>query len=393
MVEYAKGLQGVIAGESKIGFIDGEKGILAYLGYPIQTLAEHSTYEETAYLLLYGKLPSKKQLNEFDQKLKEARSLPKAVLDMMNLMPQTTHPMENLQTMVSALGSFSKNVSLLDRSIQLIAQFPVIIANRRRSRFKEKHISPDATLSHAANFLYMLTGKKPSPQTARMFDVCLILHAEHSFNASTFTGRVVASTLAPLHACISAAVGSLYWPLHGGANEKVLHAVQEIGDPKNARKWVMDKFSNKEKIMGMGHRVYKVKDPRAYILEDMLKKLSAEKKDTKIYDTLKEVENVVRNEMQNQGKSIWPNVDFFSGALYTLMNIPDELFTPVFAISRVSGWCAHIIEQLEDNRIYRPKCQYIGERQSTYVPISKKQPPYPLKNTKIKIYKAPPINP
>ncbi|OGQ17194.1 MAG: hypothetical protein A3B70_07280 [Deltaproteobacteria bacterium RIFCSPHIGHO2_02_FULL_40_11] len=372
MVEYAKGLQGVIAGESKIGFIDGEKGILAYLGYPIQTLAEHSTYEETAYLLLYGKLPSKKQLNEFDQKLKEARSLPKAVLDMMNLMPQTTHPMENLQTMVSALGSFSKNVSLLDRSIQLIAQFPVIIANRRRSRFKEKHISPDATLSHAANFLYMLTGKKPSPQTARMFDVCLILHAEHSFNASTFTGRVVASTLAPLHACISAAVGSLYGPLHGGANEKVLHAVQEIGDPKNARKWVMDKFSNKEKIMGMGHRVYKVKDPRAYILEDMLKKLSAEKKDTKIYDTLKEVENVVRNEMQKQGKSIWPNVDFFSGALYTLMNIPDELFTPVFAISRVSGWCAHIIEQLEDNRIYRPKCQYIGERQSTYVPISKR---------------------
>ena len=162
MVEYAKGLQGVIAGESKIGFIDGEKGILAYLGYPIQTLAEHSTYEETAYLLLYGKLPSKKQLNEFYQKLKEARSLPKAVLDMMNLMPQTTHPMENLQTMVSALGSFSKNVSLLDRSIQLIAQFPVIIANRRLSRFKEKHISPDATLSHAANFLYMLTGKLES---------------------------------------------------------------------------------------------------------------------------------------------------------------------------------------------------------------------------------------
>jgi citrate synthase len=370
MSEFVKGLQGVVAGQSKIGFIDGEKGILAYMGYPIDVLAQNSTYEETAYLLLYGKLPNKKELAEFDQKLKAARHLPAPIVEMIQLLPKSTHPMETLQTIVSALGAYSNGDSLLDRSIKLIAQFPIITATRRRVRLNKSIVTPKNDLSHAANFLYMLTGEQPDAETAKMFDVCLILHAEHSFNASTFTGRVVASTMTTLHSSVSAAIGALYGPLHGGANEKVLHAVEEIGKPEKARQWVMDKFSNKEKIMGMGHRVYKVKDPRAFILEDMLKKLTQKRSDTNIYDTLKTVEETVRELMEKKGKDIWPNVDFFSGALYTLMQIPADLFTPVFAISRAAGWCAHIIEQLEDNRIFRPKCEYIGQTNQSYIAIS-----------------------
>ncbi|MBI4040266.1 MAG: citrate/2-methylcitrate synthase [Deltaproteobacteria bacterium] len=369
MSDYSKGLQGVVAGESKIGLVDGTQGVLAYLGYPIQVLAQYSTYEETAFLLLNGRLPKKKELSAFEEKLKKYRALPSEALEVIELLPSETHPMEALQTVVSLLGSFSKVTDLKEKSIELIAQFPTIVAHCWCMKHKKEVTLPHEDLSHAANFLYMLHGEEPAPDVARMFDICLILHAEHSFNASTFTARVVASTLTTLHASISAAIGALYGPLHGGANEKVLDMISDVASEKQVNEWVSEKMDRKEKIMGMGHRVYKVKDPRSYILEEMLKTLSTKLKNMTTYKILKEIETVVRKEMEKQGKDIWPNVDFFSGALYELMGISRELFTPVFAISRISGWCAHVLEQLEDNRIYRPACQYVGARNVAYKPI------------------------
>lgn len=366
-----KGLKGVIIGDSSIGLVEGTKGILLYRGYPVQVLAERATYLETTYLLLYGKLPSVQELKSFDQKLRKVRTLPSYILKIMNLFPPKTHPMVALQSIVGALGANKKN-SLEQLSIELISQFPTIVASFARIQSGKKVILPNPKLDHSSNFLYMLSGKIPDPKIAKMFDVCLVLHAEHGFNASTFTGRVVASTLSSLHAAVSGAIGSLYGPLHGGANEKVLEMLPEVKELSNVEKWVLGKFERKEKIMGMGHAIYSVKDPRAYILEDMLKKLSQEKKNTKDYELLKKIEEITRREMEKRGKNIWPNVDFFSGALYKLMGIPSQLFTPIFAIARIAGWAAHVIEQISDNRILRPDCNYIGPQDISFVPIEKR---------------------
>ena len=375
-----KGLRDVIADESKIGFIDSHKGILSYRGYTVQTLAEHSSFIETSHLLLYGKLPTQNELQAFDKKLRKNRDLPPNVLKMTKLFPPKAHPMVSLQTIVAAMGAFSNDPAsskpreiLLDRCIELVAQFPTIIASCWRAKSKKSFIKPNPKLDHSANFLTMLTGKVPDAETAKMFDVCLVLHAEHSFNASTFTGRVIASTLSSLHASISGAIGSLYGPLHGGANEKVLQMIAEIKNPADVESWVLGKFARKEKIMGMGHPIYQVKDPRSYILEEMLKQLSQKKHNSKDYETLKKIEEVTRREMEKRGKTdVWPNVDFFSGALYKLMDIPVELFTPLFAMARISGWAAHILEQLEDNRIYRPDCDYVGPHNLSYIPIEQR---------------------
>ena len=375
-----KGLRDVIADESKIGFIDSQKGILAYRGYTVQTLAQNSSFIETSYLLLYGKLPTQTELEAFDKKLRKIRELPPDVLKMAKLFPSKTHPMVSLQTIVAALGAFSKDPAsakprevLLDHCMELIAQFPTVIAACSRATNKKPFIKSNPKLDHSSNFLTMLTGKTPDLEMAKMFDVCLILHAEHSFNASTFTARVVASTLSSFHASISGAIGSLYGPLHGGANEKVLEMISEIKSPADVENWVLGKFSRKEKIMGMGHPIYQVKDPRSYILEEMLRQLSQKKNNSKEYEILKKIEEVTRREMEKRGKTdVWPNVDFFSGALYKLMGIPVELFTPLFAMARISGWAAHILEQLEDNRIYRPDCAYVGPHDLAYTPISQR---------------------
>lgn len=374
MSSASKGLKGVVIGNSSIGFIEGTQGILSYRGFPVQVLAEKSTYIETAYLLLYGKLPLPTELKAFDQKLRKNRKLPKDILKMIRLFPPKSHPMVVLQAIVAALGASSKNPSLLhERSIELIAQFPTIVAAYSRHQTKKPIIEPNPKLDHSSNFLYMLSGKAPDSNIAKMFDICLVLHAEHGFNASTFTGRVVASTLSSLHASIAGAIGSLYGPLHGGANEKVLEMISEIKDISMVEKWVLDKFAKKEKIMGMGHPIYSVKDPRSYILEDMLCKLSQEKKNTKDYHILKKIESITCREMEKIGKNIWPNVDFFSGALYKLMGIPAQLFTPIFGIARIAGWAAHIIEQqVEDNRILRPDCNYTGPHDVPYVPIEQR---------------------
>src|SRR3989338_8508296 len=358
-----KGLRDVIADESKIGFIDSHKGVLAYRGYTVQTLAQNSSFIETSYLLLYGKLPTQSELEAFDKKLRKTRDLPSNVLKMTKLFPPKTHPMVSFQTMVAAIGAFSNDAAnakprevLLDRCIELVAQFPTIIAACWRDKSKKPLIKPNSKLDHSSNFLTMLTGKTPDSEMAKMFDVCLILHAEHSF-----------------HASIAGAIGSLYGPLHGGANEKVSEMISEIKNPADVEAWVLGKFSRKEKIMGMGHPIYQVKDPRSYILEEMLRQLSQKKNNSKEYEILKKIEEVTRREMEKRGKTdVWPNVDFFSGALYKLMGIPVELFTPLFAMARISGWAAHILEQLEDNRIYRPDCDYVGPLNLSYVNIAQR---------------------
>lgn len=373
----SQGLQGVVAGESKIGFVDGEKGVLMYRGYPIDLLAKNSNYSETAYLLLFGSLPTQQELKSFNEIIKKKRKLPREILKLIRILPTAAHPMEMLQTVISAMGTHEtmtpQNIAKIEeRSIELVAQFPTIIASCWRAKNRKKIISPHARLDHSANFLYMLSGKVPNAEEARMFDTCLVLHAEHSFNVSTFTARVVASSLPSLHAAVSAAVGALYGPLHGGANEKVIKMISEIKNPDQVETWVQDKLSRKEKIMGMGHRVYQVKDPRSYVLEEMLATLSKKKNDARHYELLKKIEEIVQREITKKGKYLWPNVDFFSGALYKLMGIPEMLFTPVFAIARIAGWCAHIIEQMKDNRLIRPDCDYTGPKNLSYTPVAQR---------------------
>ena len=377
--EANKGLRGIVAGESKIGFVDGVRGTLSYRGYRVEDLAKKASFEETAYLLLYGKLPNQKELKTFSKKISEKRKLPKEILKMIPLFPKKAHPMEVLQTVIAALGSFypdtldqAKPTVVLDRSLELMGQFPTVVAATWRALQGKKMLPPNNHLDHCSNFLYMLTGKEPDAEGAKIFDSCLTLHAEHSFNASTFTARVVVSSLSSLHAAVSAAVGSLYGPLHGGANEHVLEMIDEIKVPEKAEAWVMQKLANKEKVMGMGHPIYQVKDPRSYVLEEMLARYADIKKSTREYEILKKIETVMNREMAKKEKTVAPNVDFFSGALYRLLGIHSRLFTPIFAIARISGWCAHAVEQLEDNRIFRPDCEYVGPHDLSFIPINQR---------------------
>ncbi|MEE2923414.1 MAG: citrate/2-methylcitrate synthase [bacterium] len=375
-VSYSRGLAGVIADESRICTIDGEKGELYYSGYPIQTLARESSYPETVYLLLYGELPKQNQLNELINKLKDNSKVPPYVLQMLDQCPKDAHPMRILQLLTAALGMHEKqdsSWSMEDKreaAIKLIAAYPTIIAAASRHRRSLPILEPRTELDHSANFLYMLHGEVPNEKIVRMFDVCLILHAEHTFNASTFTGRVVGSTLSDLHSAVAAAVGALYGPLHGGANERVLHMVDEIGSIENLNTWFETAMTEKKKVMGMGHRVYKTIDPRAKILGSMLEELASEKNDTSNLEILKALQAKMAAKMEASGKEIWPNVDFFSGTLYTLMGIEPIDYTPIFALSRVSGWTAHILELWNDNRLYRPKAHYVGEKDLEYTPIN-----------------------
>ena len=375
---FAKGLEGVIAAESRICKIDGENGRLYYMGYSITDLVEHCTFEEVVYLLLYGELPTREQLAIFSAKMRNARELRQPVINMIRDFPKNAHPMELLQSVISYLSSYVEHkihhgphCNCRDTLHQL-AEMATVVATYQRVQEGKEYLPPRKDLSHGANFLYMLRGEEPDPLEGEIMDKALILHAEHSFNASTFTARVVASTMSTCYCSISAAVGALFGSLHGGANEKVMDMVDEIGTPQAARDWVNKALDEKQKVMGMGHRVYRAKDPRAIVIEQYLEQLSDMKNDRTAYEILKEVETAFRERMEEKGKPIYPNVDFFSGAVYRMLGIPTRLFTPVFAIARAPGWLSHILEQRVGNRIYRPKAAYIGPDHRPLVPIEER---------------------
>lgn len=382
MSEYLPGLAGVPATKSNISDIDGEKGILAYRGYPIEQLAEKSTFEETCLLLLDGKLPKAKELQEFDSRLRNNRRTQFHIRDLMKTFPSTGHPMEMLQTAVAALGMFYPgNECLTDTgacedldyihnmTVKIISRMSTIVAMWEHLRNGYEPPEPRADLNYAENFLYMFTGKEPDPLMARIMDVCLILHAEHTINASTFSVLVTGSTLASPYSVIAAAIGTLSGPLHGGANQKVLEMLNEIGTPGKVEAYIDEKLKNKEKIWGMGHREYKTKDPRARFLEKLVNKFMEARGGNvnPLMETAKEVERVCEDRLAHKG--VYANVDFYSGILYNEMGIAPDQFTAIFAVARSAGWLAHWREQLADNRIFRPTQVYIGEPTRDYVPI------------------------
>ncbi|RLW70670.1 MAG: hypothetical protein B6D68_00540 [spirochete symbiont of Stewartia floridana] len=374
-VAYSQGLEGVIAGESKICKVNGEQGKLYYYGYSISDLAAKASFDEVTYLLLYGELPNKEQLTEFAAMMRAGREIKPPVVQIIRDFPRDSHPMELLQSVINFLSGYVDHkiehspTCNCRQTLHQIAQLPVVVAAFHRFRNGLDYVPPRDDLSHGANFLWQLKGEEPDVEEGEIMDKCFILHAEHSFNASTFTARVVASTLSTCYCAVSAAIGSLFGSLHGGANERVMAMVNDIGSADNVRPWIEEALAEKRKVMGMGHRVYKAKDPRAILIEGYLDILSKKYNDFRNQDILKSVERVFREKMEEKGKPIYPNVDFFSGAVYNLLGIPDNLFTPIFAIARVSGWISHILEQRTRNRLYRPKALFVGEIDRPWIEI------------------------
>ncbi|AFZ34846.1 2-methylcitrate synthase/citrate synthase II [Stanieria cyanosphaera PCC 7437] len=374
--EYKPGLEGIPAAKSSISHVDGQKGILEYRGINIEELTKKGSFLETAYLLIWDRLPTKEELKQFETNILYHRRIKYRIRDMMKCFPETGHPMDALQTSAAALGLFYSRRALDDPEyirkavVRLLAKIPTMVAAFHQMRKGNDPIQPNDELDYAANFLYMLTERKPDPLAARIFDVCLTLHAEHTINASTFSAMVTASTLTDPYAVIASAVGTLAGPLHGGANEEVLLMLEEIGSIENVRPYVEKCIANKQKIMGFGHRVYKVKDPRATILQDLVKQLFGETGQDPYYDIAVELERVVEENFGHKG--IYPNVDFYSGLVYRKLGIPDDLFTPIFAIARVAGWLAHWKEQLAVNRIFRPTQVYTGVHNAPYIPIEER---------------------
>jgi citrate synthase len=380
MNEYLPGLEGVPATRSNISVIDGEKGILAYRGYPIEQLAEHSTFEETALLLLDGQLPLASELADFDAQLRRNRRVKYNIREMMKHMPATGHPMEMLQTAVACLGMFypcNERISGTDlandldyihsMTVKIIARMPVIVAAWEHIRNGYDPFAPRCDLSFAENFLFMFTGQEPDPMLARILDTCLILHAEHTINASTFAALVTGSTLASPYGVVAAAIGTLSGPLHGGANQKVVEMLEQIGRPENVKTWLGKKLEAKAKVWGFGHREYKVKDPRATILQGLVEKLAASRGVSPLFETALALEEAAGERLGAKG--VYANVDFYSGILYSEMGIPPDQFTALFAVARSAGWLAHWREQLADNRIFRPTQVYTGEPVRDYTPL------------------------
>jgi citrate synthase len=377
MADSAKGLQGIVAAQTAISYIDGLNGRLFYRGIDINELAEKSTFEETTALLWYGKLPTRSQLESFTQKFVANRMIPDPLISILFVLPKTTTPMSALRTAVSALGPFDEAEaqhsdnsleSNVRKSIRVTASMPTIVAAWDRIRKGLWPISPRTDLSHSANFLYMLTGEVPSETAARMLDIALILHADHGLNASTFAARVTASTLSNLHSAIVSAIGTLKGSLHGGANEEVMRMLLEIGDVDRVEQYMRGALAAKKKIPGFGHRVYKVDDPRATWLRDLSRQVAEDSGKTTWYD----VSERTRAYMKEQ-RDLPVNVDFYSASLYYVAGVPIEIFTPLFAISRVSGWTAHVYEQLSDNRLIRPGAEYIGSMDVPYLPLDERE--------------------
>ncbi len=373
--DYSPGLENVIAAKSRLCQIDGAQGKLYYMGYPIEELAEGSTYEECVYLLFHGRLPRHEELESLKAQLRKERVLPKQVIDFIAMLPHTSHPMDALRTIASLMASFDNNPerspeSNLHRGLALTAQFPTIVATFHRLRQNQKPVAPHPKLGHAANFLYMLNGTEPDEQAARVMDVAMVLHLDHEMNASTFGSLVVASTLSDIYSAVAAGVGALKGSLHGGANEAVLKMLQEIGDPKKVEAYVDDALAKKVKMMGFGHRVYKNYDPRARILKEYARRLSDKTKFSRFFQINEELERVMVARKGKQG--IFPNVDLYSGIVYHQMGIATDLFTPIFAIARVAGWAAHVIEYWQENRLFRPNSIYVGPAPRKFVPISQR---------------------
>lgn len=377
MIEYIPGLEKVPAAESAISFIDGEKAILEYRGIRIEELAAQSTFEETAFLLANGRLPAESELVDYRRRIGAARTLSKDLQEVIKRTPAHAHPMAALQTAVAAVGMVTPQRDIYDEktreecAVDFIGKFPSLIAAIHRVRHGQSIVDPDPSLSIAGDFLHMLSGDKPDMDRARAMDVCLILHADHTMNASTFTARVTASTECQPASAISAAVGSLSGPLHGGANEAVLHMLEEIGSKGNVAPWFEKKLERKEKVMGMGHRVYKTKDPRATILQALARELFVKFGSSPLYDIAVELEQMAIDKLGPRG--IYPNVDFYAGIVYNRLSIPTDLFTPIFAMSRVAGWSAHWMEQMRHNRLFRPTQVYQGGHNVPYVPMSERK--------------------
>jgi citrate synthase len=369
-----KGLEGVVAANSSICYIDGDAGVLAYRGIDIHELAEKSTFEETCYLLWFGRLPNRDELSDLTRRLAVERKMDPAIYDMMRQIPRTATPMEVLRTAVSALSFYDIDAKAVDhdsnvrKAISLTSQIPMIVAGFDRIRKGKSVTPPNPSLSHAANFLLMLNGEKPTATAEKALDVALILHADHEFNASTFAARVTAATLSDMHSAITSATGALKGPLHGGANEEVMRMLFEIDKKgEDPVEHVKEMLANHKKISGFGHRVYHTEDPRATHLRQMSRDLGRSA-NPKWYDMSAKIEQYIKNE-----KHLNANVDFYSASTYTTLGLDVDLFTPLFAVSRISGWAAHVIEQLDDNRLIRPRAEYIGPKYpSRYVPLEQR---------------------
>ena len=371
---FRPGLEGVPATQSAICDIDGQQGILSYRGYAVDDLAAQSSFLETAYLLVWGTLPTASQLGEFQQEVQMHRRVSFRIRDMMKSFPSAGHPMDALQSSAASLGLFYSRRALDNPEyiygavVRLIAKIPTMVAAFQLIRKGQDPIQPRDDLPYAANFLYMLTEREPDPLAARIFDACLILHAEHSLNASTFSARVTASTLTDPYAVVASAVGTLAGPLHGGANEDVLEMLEQIGTEDRVEAWLDQAIAQKQKIMGFGHREYKVKDPRAVILQQLAEQLFDQFGHDPMYDLARKLEAVAAERLGPKG--IYPNVDFYSGLVYRKLGIPEDLFTPIFAIARVAGWLAHWKEQIGANRIYRPSQIYTGSSGLLWQPLA-----------------------
>ncbi len=374
--DFMPGLAGVPAAKSAVSDVDGQRGVLEYRGIRIGDLCTKSSYLETAFLLLFGHLPSQPEITQWTEDITRHRRIKFKIIDLMKCLPEQGHPMDALQAAVAALGMFypGRNVKDVENNywsaVRLVAKLPTIVAAWARLRRGDDPIPPRDDLEFSKNFLYMLTEQISPPLWGEIFDNCLILHAEHTMNASTFTGLVTASTLADPYTVVASSIGALKGPLHGGANEEVVQMLKEIGSPEHARKYVEDKLRAKQRLMGFGHRVYKVKDPRATILQGLCERLFKESGPSPLYAVALKVEETTGELLQ--GKGIYPNVDFYSGIIYDKMGIDVDLFTPLFAMSRVSGWLAHWLEQLSENKLFRPDQIYSGEHNRPYVPLHKR---------------------
>jgi citrate synthase len=367
------GLEGIVAAQSSISDVNGIEGRLIYAGYDIHDLARHATFEEVIYLLWNLRLPTHSELSEFKQQISRESQLPTEIQQLIRDVPKTANPMDMLRTVVSALALFDAEAAdmsseaNLRKAIRLTARFPTIVTTFQRVRNGLEPVTPRADLSIAANFLYTLNGTEPDEVATRTMDVALILHADHELNASTFAARVTAATLSDMYSAIVSAIGTLKGPLHGGANEGVIKNLLEIGSLENVEGWVLNAFANKQKIMGFGHRVYRTEDPRATHLREMSRQLGERTGQSKWYDMSSKMEEVVKRE-----KNLNANVDFYSASTYYALGIPTDLFTPIFACSRISGWTAHVLEQYANNRLIRPRAEYVGPRGLKYVPIDQR---------------------
>ena len=374
--DFMPGLAGVPAAKSAISDVDGTRGVLEYRGIRVEELCQHSSFLETSYLLLFGRLPTAPELAQWVDDVTHHRRIKFRIVDLLKVMPEHGHPMDALQAAVAALGMFYPGRNVKDvannywSAVRLIAKLPTIVAAWARLRRGDEYIPPRDDLPFSDNFLYMLTETVPHPLWSEVFDDCLILHAEHTMNASTFAGMVTASTLADPYTVVASSIGALKGPLHGGANEEVVMMLREIGSPAQARATVEARLQGKHKLMGFGHRVYKVKDPRATVLQDLCMRLFNVCGTSPLYEVAVAVEQLAGERLKDKG--IYPNVDFYSGIIYDKMGIETDLFTPLFAMARVSGWLAHWLEQLRENKLYRPDQIYSGEHDRHYVPMERR---------------------